>query len=47
MGLFEQSVVTYLEGQGFNDTDIMKVTGHASAEMIAAYDKSDQEDNVL
>ena len=40
------SVVTYLKGQGFNDTDIMKVTGHASAEMVAAYDKSSQEDNI-
>jgi len=40
------SVVTYLKLQGFNDTDIMKITGHASAEMVAAYDKTAQEDNI-
>lgn len=27
------STVTYLKQQGFQDTDIMKVTGHASAAM--------------
>jgi integrase/recombinase XerD len=39
------STVTYLKGQGFADSDIMKVTGHASAEMIHAYDKSDLAQN--
>lgn len=39
------STVTYLKQQGFSDTDIMKVTGHASAEMIDAYDKSSRADN--
>ncbi len=39
------SAVTYLKQQGFADSDIMKVTGHASAEMVYAYDKSSQEEN--
>jgi integrase/recombinase XerD len=40
------STVTYLKSQGFSDSDIMKVTGHASAEMICAYDKTSQADNI-
>ncbi|SCA63446.1 Virulence plasmid integrase pGP8-D [Chlamydiales bacterium SCGC AG-110-P3] len=40
------SAVTYLKNQGFPDSDIMKVTGHASAEMIHAYDKSSRDDNL-
>ena len=39
------STVTYLKQQGFPDSDIMKITGHASSEMIHAYDKSSREDN--
>jgi integrase/recombinase XerD len=39
------STVTYLKQQGFNDADIMKVTGHASAALIYAYDKSSRADN--
>ena len=39
------STVTYLKREGFGDTDIMKVTGHASAEMIAAYDKTSRAEN--
>lgn len=39
------STVTYLKQQGFVDSDIMKVTGHASAEMIYAYDKSEMAEN--
>jgi integrase/recombinase XerD len=39
------SAVTYLKQQGFSDSDIMKITGHASAEMIRAYDKSERADN--
>ena len=34
------STVTYLKQQGFQDSDIMRVTGHASSEMVYAYDKS-------
>lgn len=39
------SAVTYLRQQGFPDSDIMRVTGHASAEMVLAYDKSSLADN--
>ena len=39
------STVTYLKEQGFPDSDIMKVTGHSSSEMIFMYDKSAREDN--
>jgi integrase len=39
------STVTYLKKEGFSDSDIMKVTGHASAEMVHAYDKSERADN--
>lgn len=39
------SAVTYLKQQGFSDGDIGKITGHASGEMIRAYDKSDRADN--
>lgn len=39
------SAVTFLKQQGFTDSDIMRVTGHASAEMVYAYDKSARADN--
>jgi integrase len=39
------SSVTYLKEKDFSDTDIMKVTGHASAEMVRAYDKSSRAEN--
>ncbi len=39
------SAVTFLKQQGFSDSDIMRVTGHASAEMVYAYDKSSRADN--
>ena len=39
------STVTYLKQQGFPDSDIMRVTGHASSEMVYAYDKSSRSDN--
>lgn len=39
------SAVTYLKQQGFSDSDIMKITGHASAEMVHAYDKTDIAEN--
>lgn len=39
------STVTYLKQQGFSDSDIMRVTGHASAEMVYAYDKSSRANN--
>lgn len=39
------TTVTYLKKQGFTDSDIMKVTGHCSAEMVYAYDKSERAEN--
>ena len=39
------STVTSLKQQGCTDSDIMRVTGHVSAEMIYAYDKSSRADN--
>lgn len=39
------STVTYLKQKGFQDSDIMKVTGHSSSIMVSAYDKTSQESN--
>lgn len=39
------SAVTYYKSQGFSDSDIQKITGHASSEMVNAYDKSSRADN--
>lgn len=39
------SCVTYLKQKGISDSSIMKVTGHSSARMVYAYDKSDQAQN--
>ncbi|MBU2643623.1 site-specific integrase [bacterium] len=39
------SLVSYLKDNGYGDTDIMKVTGHSSSAMIAAYDKTSPSDN--
>lgn len=39
------STVTYLKQAGFSDSDVMKITGHASAEMVHAYDKSERAQN--
>jgi len=39
------SAVTYLKQQGFQDSDIMRVTGHATSEMVHAYDKSSRAEN--
>lgn len=39
------STVTYLKQQGFQDSDIMRVTGHATSEMVNAYDKSSRAEN--
>jgi integrase/recombinase XerD len=36
------STVTYLKTEGFSDSDIMKVTGHASSQMVNAYDRSER-----
>ena len=39
------STITYLKREGFADSCIMKVSGHSSAEMVHAYDKSERADN--
>lgn len=39
------SCITFLRHQGFSDSDIMRVSGHASSEMIAAYDRRGREEN--
>jgi len=39
------SAVTYLKGAGFSDSDIKKITGHASDEMVQAYDKTSRAQN--
>lgn len=39
------STVTYLKQQGLSDSDIQKVTEHASSKMVNAYDKSFRADN--
>ena len=38
--------VTYLMAQGYTTQQIMKITGHSSSEMVDAYNKADQKDNV-
>jgi integrase len=40
------TAVTLWKEDGFNDSLIMKATGHASSEMVRRYDKSDLADNV-
>lgn len=43
--VFRTTLITYLRSQGFSDSEIMKVTGHASSSMVAMYDKTSQGDN--
>ena len=43
--VFRTTLITYLRSQGFSDSEIMKVTGHASSSMVAMYDKTSQADN--
>lgn len=40
------SAVTYLKQQSYSDSDIQKVTGHATASMVNAYDKTERANNV-
>ena len=39
------SSITQLKTLGFSDSDIMKMSGHASSAMVNAYDKSDKANN--
>ena len=43
---FRATAITLWKKDGFSDSDIMKATGHASAEMVHKYDKTDIADNV-
>jgi integrase/recombinase XerD len=43
--MLRASRVTFLKQQGYSDSDIQKITGHASSEMVNAYDKSSRADN--
>lgn len=40
------SAITYLKGQGYTDSQIRQITGHASGEMVSAYDKRSKADNI-
>jgi integrase len=40
------SAITYLKISGYSDSDIMKISGHASSAMVNAYDKSDRAQNI-
>lgn len=40
------STITFLKISGYSDSDIMKISGHASSEMVNAYDKSDRAFNI-
>jgi integrase/recombinase XerD len=39
------SAITFLKSQGYADSQIMKVSGHSSADMVNAYDKTSMKDN--
>ncbi len=40
------SAITYLKLNGYSTDDIMKISGHASPQMVEAYNKATQKDNV-
>ncbi|MBY0110168.1 MAG: site-specific integrase [Candidatus Babeliaceae bacterium] len=40
------SAITFLKLSGYSDSDIMKISGHASSAMVNAYDKSDRALNI-
>ncbi len=40
------STITFLKGQGYSDSEIRLVTGHASSDMVAAYDRRSKADNI-
>lgn len=43
--VFRASLVTYLKDRGYSNSEIRKITGHASDEMVDMYDKTPREDN--
>jgi len=40
------SAITYLRSQGYSDGDIARITGHASTDQVAAYDRRSKADNI-
>jgi len=40
------SAITFLKMSGYSDSDIMKISGHASSAMVNAYDKSERALNI-
>lgn len=40
------SAITFLKISGFSDSDVMKVSGHASSAMVNSYDKSERAHNI-
>jgi integrase len=40
------SAITYLKSQGYSDSEIRQITGHASGEMVTAYDRRSRADNI-
>ena len=43
---FRASAITYLSLNGYSDTEIQKISGHSSLQMLRAYDKNDQRANL-
>lgn len=43
---FRASAITYLSMNGYTDTQIQKLSGHKSLDMVRAYDKQSQRDNI-
>ena len=43
---FRASAITFLKGSGYTDSQIQVISGHASSQMVNAYDKSSQKDNI-
>lgn len=40
------SSITFLKSQGYSDSEIRAISGHASSDMVAAYDKRDKSNNI-
>ena len=43
---FRASAITYLKSNGYTTDQIMKISGHASSQMVEAYNKDSQRDNI-
>lgn len=40
------SAITYLKSNGYTTDEIMRISGHASSQMVEAYNKESQKDNI-